>query len=37
MSRVLAHHVDLGIDREGRYRRVTGPPYEIGKTAAYEA
>jgi len=29
--------VDPGIDREGRYRRVIGPPYEIGKTAAHEA
>jgi putative ABC transport system substrate-binding protein len=28
----VAHHVDPGIDREGRYRRVTGPPSEIGKT-----
>jgi hypothetical protein len=34
---LLAHHVDLGIDREGRYRGVTGPPCEIGKTAAHEA
>jgi hypothetical protein len=23
---LLAHHVDLGIDRVGRYRGVTGPP-----------
>ena len=23
---LLAHHVDLGIDGEGRYRGVTGPP-----------
>jgi C4-dicarboxylate-specific signal transduction histidine kinase len=28
-------HVDLGIDREGRYRGVTGPP--CGKTAAHKA
>src|SRR3982074_3461619 len=33
--RLLAHHVDLGIDREGRYRRVTGPPG--GNSAAQEA
>src|SRR5437660_9081184 len=26
-----AHHVDPGIDREGRDRRVTGPPCESGK------
>jgi hypothetical protein len=33
----LARRVDLGIDREGRYRGVTGPPCEIGKRAAYDA
>jgi hypothetical protein len=32
----LAHHVDLGFDREGRYRGVTGPTCGIGKTAAHE-
>src|SRR6267378_6068710 len=32
-SPVLAHHVDPGIDRNGRYQRVTGPPRGIGKTA----
>ena len=32
----LAHHDDPGIDQEGRYRRVTGPPCETRKTAAYE-
>jgi hypothetical protein len=32
----LAHRVDPGIDREGRYRRVTGPPCETRKTAAHE-
>jgi hypothetical protein len=32
----LAHRVDLVIDREGRYRGVTGPPCEIGRTAAHE-
>jgi hypothetical protein len=31
----LAHHVDTEIDQEGRYRRVTGPPREIGRTAAF--
>jgi hypothetical protein len=25
----VAHHVDPGIDRRGRYRRITGPPYDI--------
>ena len=25
----LAHHVDAGIDREGRYRRVTGPWQQV--------
>jgi P27 family predicted phage terminase small subunit len=28
--RLLAHHVDPGVDRERRYRRVTGPPGKIG-------
>ena len=26
----MAHHIDLGIDREGRYRRVTGSPFKFG-------
>jgi hypothetical protein len=30
----LAHHVDPGIDRDGRYQRVTRPPCEIWNTAA---
>ncbi len=30
LSLDVAHHVDPGIDRQGRYRRVTGPPGEIG-------
>jgi hypothetical protein len=30
----LAHRVGSGIDRQCRYRRVTGPSREIGKTAA---
>jgi hypothetical protein len=34
---LLAHCVDLGIDQEGRYRRVTGPPGEIGRNSAHEA
>jgi len=29
-----AWRVDPGIDRQGRYRRVTGPSREIEKTAA---
>jgi hypothetical protein len=33
----LAHHVDPGIERQDRYRRVTGPPCEIGDTAADKA
>jgi hypothetical protein len=33
----LAHHVDLGIDREGRYRAGNRTTPEIGKTAAHEA
>jgi hypothetical protein len=37
LSPVLAHRVDPRIDREDRYRRVTGRPYEIGKTAAHDA
>src|SRR5260370_10231978 len=31
----LAHHIDPAIDREGRYRRVTGPSCETRKTAAH--
>jgi hypothetical protein len=26
---LVAHRVEPGIDREGRYQRVTGPPREI--------
>jgi hypothetical protein len=33
----LAHHVDLGIEWQGRYRRVTGPLCESAETAADEA
>jgi hypothetical protein len=28
---LVAHHVDPGIDREGRYRRVTGPLAKAGR------
>ncbi|MGX9431078.1 MULTISPECIES: integrase core domain-containing protein [Bradyrhizobium] len=27
----MAHHVGLGIDRVGRYRGVTGPPWKSGR------
>jgi hypothetical protein len=37
IRRLLAHHVNPGIDRHGRYRGVTGPHCDIGKTAAREA
>jgi hypothetical protein len=30
--RLLAHQVDPTIDRHGRYRRITGPPCDIGKS-----
>ena len=30
---LVAHRVDPGIDREGRYRRVTRPPREIEGSA----
>jgi len=33
----LAHHVDLGIDRRSRYRRVSGPRCDTGRTPAHEA
>jgi hypothetical protein len=37
VSPEAVRHVDPGVDRQGRYRRVTGPPAEIGKAAAREA
>jgi hypothetical protein len=33
----MAHHVDPEIEREGSYRRVTGPRCEIGKDSRREA
>jgi hypothetical protein len=33
----LAHHVDLGIDGRSRYRRVSGPRCDTGRTPAHEA
>jgi hypothetical protein len=32
VSQLLAHHVDSGVDRHGRCRRITGPPCDIGKS-----
>ena len=32
MRPLPAHHVDPEIDRHGRYRKITGPPRDIGKS-----
>jgi hypothetical protein len=34
---LFAHHVDQGIDRNGRYRGMTGQLGEIGGDSAREA
>ena len=31
-SLLLAHHLDPGVDRQGRYRRITRPPCDIGRS-----
>ena len=32
-----AHHLDLGVDREGRFRRVTGQSAKSERQTAHEA